>query len=207
MNINFSQVIRNLSDKDQKDYNDILESFSDRTEMVKELAELFGFTIGRESRLEKKEWALLPVVERVFRPFKWYLKRSGIEYSKSMPDNLRTPRMYRSELISILHNLMTNAIKAVRSEQDRRIEVKAFEEDGVVHILVLDSGKGLDKKFWEEVFEPFISYSEPDLRYGAGTGLGLKLVNDMVRSYEGEVHFIDAPDDWKTCIEVTLPKR
>ena len=207
MNINFSQVIRNLSDKEQKNYNDVLESFNDRTEMVKELAELFGFTIGRESRLEKKEWVLLPVVERVFRPFKWYLKRSGIEYSESMPDNLRTPRMYRSELISILHNLMTNAIKAVKNEQDRRIEVKAFEEDGVVHILVLDSGKGLDKKLWGEVFEPFISYSEPDLRYGAGTGLGLKLVKDMVRSYEGEVHFMDAPDDWKTCIEVILPKR
>ena len=33
------------------------------------------------------------------------------------------------------------------------------------------------------------------------------IVRDIVRSYGGEVQFIDAPNDWKTCIEVTLPKR
>lgn len=115
--------------------------------------------------------------------------------------------MYRSELVSVLHNLMSNAVKAVKGELDRRIEVKGFEEDDVIHIRFLDSGKGLDMSLREEVFEPFASYSEPDLRFGAGTGLGLKIVRDLVRSYGGDVRFIDAPDNWKTCVEVTFPAR
>jgi len=205
MIIKFSLVLKKLSEKEQMNYKDALESFSNRTEMIKELGEFLGLTIGRESRLERREWVLFPIVESVFRPFEWYLKESRIEYCNAIPDNLRTPRMYRSELISVLHNLMSNAFKAVKGEQDRSIEVKGFEENGSIHIQFLDSGKGLDKSLWEEVFEPFESYSEPDLRFGAGTGLGLKMVRDIVRSYGGEVRFINAPKNWKTCVEITLP--
>ena len=67
--------------------------------------------------------------------------------------------------------------------------------------------EGLDISKREMVFEPFESYSEPDLRFGVGTGLGLKIVRDIVRSYGGNVQFIDAPDNWKTCVEVTFPER
>jgi len=201
----FSLLLEQLPRKKQDNYNDILESFSNRTEMIKELGEFLGLTVGRESRLEKKEWVLFPIVESVFRPFRWYFKESGVEHRNSIPDYLRTPKMYRSELVSILHNLMSNAFKAVKGQKDRRIEVTGFEKDGNVHIQVLDSGKGLDRNLWEQVFEPFESYSEPDLRFGIGTGLGLKLVRDIIRSYGGKVKFINAPKNWKTCIEIILP--
>jgi signal transduction histidine kinase len=207
MNMNFLLILKKLSDKEQINYKDVLESFSNRTEMVKKLGEFLGLTVGRESRLERKEWVLFPIVESVFRPFVWYFKESGIEYHNTIPDNLRTPEMYRSELVSILHNLMSNAFKAVKGEEDRSIEVTGFEENGCVHIRFLDSGIGLDKSLWEEVFEPFESYSEPDLRFGVGTGLGLKIVRDFVRSYGGEVRFIEPPDDWNTCVEIKLPLR
>jgi len=207
INMNFLLILKKLSDKEEINYKDVLESFSNRTEMVKELGEFLGLTVGRESRLERKGWVLFPIVESVFRPFGWYFRESGIEYHNTMPDNLRTPEMYRSELVSILHNLVSNAFKAVKGEEDRCIEVTGFEENGCVHIRFLDSGMGLDKSLWEEVFEPFVSYSEPDLRFGVGTGLGLKIVRDFVRSYGGEVRFIEPPDDWNTCVEIKLPLR
>ena len=207
LSVNFASIIQKSPETEQEVYKDNLESFNNRTEMIKELGAFLGFTIGSESRLEKKEWVLLPIVKSVFNPFRWHLKEFGVEYFDDIPDNLRTPKMYRSELVSILHNLMSNAIKAVKGGLERRIEVKGFEEDDVIHIRFLDSGKGLDMSLREEVFEPFSSYSEPDLRFGAGTGLGLKIVRDLVRSYGGDVRFIDAPDNWKTCVEVTFPVR
>ena len=203
MIMNFSSVVKKMSTEEQLNYKDIIESFSNRTEMVKELGGFLGLTVGSESRLEKKEWVLLPIVGSVFKPFVYYLKEYGIDYNfKEIPDDLRTPKMYRSELVSILHNVMSNAIKAVKGEQDRRIEVRGFRDNGIVHIWFLDSGRGLGKNLWEEVFEPFETYSEPDIRFGAGTGLGLKIVRDIIRSYNGNVQFIDAPDNWKTCLEI-----
>jgi len=183
----------------------VLDSFSNRTEVVKELGEFLGLIMGADSRNEKRDWVLLPIVKQVFRPFEWYLKQGGIDWNPSIPDNLRTPRMYRAELVSILHNLMSNAVKAVRGEQSRHIEVKGWQEDNTLFIQFLDTGKGLDKSRWEAVFEPFESDSEPDIKFGVGTGLGLKIVRDIIKSYGGEVGFREPPKDWATCVEIYLP--
>ena len=207
MNTNFTSIIKKLPEEERVNYNNVTESFRTRIEMIKELGKFLGLTIGVESRQEKKEWVLHPIVENVFRPFNLYLEEFGIKYCNSVPDNLRSPKMYRSVLVAVLYNLLSNAVKAVKGEQDRRIEVTGFEEDGFVHILFLDSGRGLDKSLREIVFEPFESYSEPDLKFGSGTGLGLKIVRDLIRAHDGDVQFIDAPENWRTCVEIALPER
>jgi len=200
-------ILKRLPDADQSDYKYVLDSFSNRTEMLKELGEFLGLTIGRESRLDSREWVLYPIVESVFSPFKLYLEEFGIDYKNTIPDNLRTPKMFRSEIVSVLHNLMSNATKAVKGQHERHVEVTGFEEDGQVHIQFLDSGKGLNENRWTQVFEPFESDSEPDLRLGSGTGLGLKIARDIVRAYEGDIKFIRPPSGWKTCVEITLPQE
>ncbi|MGD2250608.1 MAG: ATP-binding protein [Candidatus Methanofastidiosia archaeon] len=206
MSDSFLSILKYAPEKQQKSYKAVLESFNGRTDMVKELGEFLGLIVSQESRLEKKEWVLFPIINNVFNPFKWYLKEFGIEYNNTVPRALRTPKMYRSELVSVLFNLMSNAIKAVKGQQERHIEVTGYEKDGSIYIRFLDSGVGLDKSRWEEVFEPFESDSEPDIRFGAGTGLGLKIARDLARSYHGEIRFIDPPNGWKTCVEIALPK-
>ena len=200
-------VLKKLPNVEQSDFKYVLESFSNRTEMIKELGEFLGLTIGKESRLERREWVLHPVVESVFRPFRQYFKDFGIDHRNTVPDNLRTPKMYRSEVVSVLHNLMSNATKAVKGQHERLIEVTGFEQNGRVHIHFLDSGKGLGESRWVEVFEPFESDSEPDLRLGSGTGLGLKIARDIIRTYGGDIKFISPPHNWKTCVEITLPQE
>ena len=207
MDENFSSIIQKMPEDERLNHGEIQKSFNNRIEMVKEFGHFVGLTVGGESRLEKKEWVISPIIESVFSPFKWYLHEFGIDYIITLPDNLRTEKMYRSELVSVLFNMLSNAIKAVKGTNDRRIEVTGFEEDNHIHIWFLDSGRGLDKCRWEVVFEPFETYSEPDLKFGVGTGLGLKIVRDIIKSYAGNVQFIDPPDDWKTCVEVVLPKR
>lgn len=202
--INFRKTIAGKGDKFLEN---LITSYYTQVEMIKELGKLMGSIIDRESRLQKKDWVILPIVNSIIKPFSNYINEVGASIKPNIPDYLRTPIMYRSELISIIHNLITNSIKAIRTTEDKKIEIQAFKKNNELIIHVLDTGKGLEKEKRNEVFLPFISYSEPDLRFGTGTGLGLKIVQDMVRSYTGNIKFIDAPDGWITCIEVTLPKE
>jgi signal transduction histidine kinase len=200
-------IRRTIAGKGDKFLENIIDSYYTQVEMVKELGKLMGSIINSESRLQKKDWVILPIVNDVVKPFSSYINKVGAKIESNIPDYLRTPIMYRSELISIIHNLITNSIKAIRTTREKQIEIRAFEENNEIIIHFLDTGKGLEKEKWAEVFSPFISYSEPDLRFGTGTGLGLKIVQDMVRSYNGDVKFIDAPKGWVTCIELKLPKE
>ncbi|MEW6663808.1 MAG: ATP-binding protein [Thermodesulfobacteriota bacterium] len=200
-----SELLTKMPQAQQEGFKTVLDSFSTRTEMVKDLGEFLGLTMGAQSRTERREWVVRPIVDSVFRPFTYYLGKIGITYRNTVPNELRTPPMYRAELVSALHNLMTNAVKAVRGGHKRDIEVTGSVVNGTVHILFLDSGKGLDRQRWEIVFEPFESDSEPDIKFGVGTGLGLKIVRDIVRSYGGEARFCQPPDGWTTCAELTLP--
>ncbi|MFH1671839.1 MAG: ATP-binding protein, partial [Pseudomonadota bacterium] len=199
-----SSILEQMPEPKLEGFKLVLESFSDRTEMVKELGELLGVTIGEESRAEIRNWVIYPIIESIFRPFARYLTQHGINYRNNVPKDLRTPRMYRSELVSVLHNLMTNAFKAVKGEHKREIDVTGYVKDGTVHVRFLDSGKGLNKARWDTAFDPFESDCEPDIKFGVGTGLGLKIVRDIVRSYNGEAQFCEPPDGWSTCIEITL---
>jgi len=196
---------RSIAGKEDKFLENLIDDHYTQVEMVKELGTLMGSIINSESRLQKKDWVLLPIAESVIKPFTNYVEKVGAEIICDIPDHLRTPIMYRSELISVLHNLITNSIKAIRTTKNKLIKVSAFKDKSIFFLQILDTGKGLEKEKWTEVFSPFVSYSEPDLRFGTGTGLGLKIVQDMINSYNGTIKFIEAPPDWITCIEVKLP--
>lgn len=203
---NYSYLLSKIPENEQIGYQEDLQSFADRTDMITEFGKFLGFTISKESRLEKLDWVLLSVIAKVHKPFQWYFRNNGIDFDiSSVPDDITTPKMYRSELASVIYNILSNALKATKGRQDRRIKIVAFEDREKLYIQFLDSGVGLEEERWEIVFEPFETFSEPDLRFGVGTGLGLKLVKDIIEAYNGSVSFKTPPDNWNACLEIVLP--
>lgn len=173
---------------------------------VKRLARMIGLMLGKDARVRKRALSIHKAVEKIFDPFKLYMEDNHIKPLNDVSEFSRTPPMYEAELQSILVNLMTNAIKALADVEEKRICVKVEDTEDSVSILFLDSGIGLPRERWEEVFDPFVSYSVPSLDFGVGTGLGLAIVNDIVESYGGKVRFIDSPKGWSTCVRIDLPK-
>ncbi|MDP3397358.1 MAG: ATP-binding protein [Methanoregula sp.] len=200
-----TEIINKAPPQEQQKYSKDLKTFNDRIQMIQDFQRFLGLSIGKESQSEMRKWIIKPIVDDIESPFKMQIEKRGISFNNAIPETIRTPLMYRSEFIAIIHNLMSNAIKAVTGQQDRRIEIQGFEKNDILYLRCLDSGKGLDKELWETVFKPFNSYGEPDLTYGAGTGLGLKIVRDIVEAYEGEVNFIPPPSGWNTCIQIKIP--
>ena len=105
----------------------------------------------------------------------------------------------RQRLSQVLVNLLTNACDA--SKPGDRVEIYAFESNGIVQLEVMDQGEGIPKESQEAVFEPFFTTKEP----GKGTGLGLSMVYRIIQDHNGAIE-IDSAPDLGTRIIVRLPQ-
>jgi len=194
-------------------FDRILEQARDWREMVTRQVSQLGFLLGKSKWERRRRLVLREVVDNVASPLSLYRRDFGIGFENQVPANLRTPPVFEAELHAVLLHVFTNALKAVRDKKVREIAVRANKEDDGVHVFMLDTGSGVEPERREEVFKPFVTTSTPDPILGVGTGLGLKIVRDILETYGGTARFID-PDrfadverQWHTCIEIILPER
>ena len=168
--------------------------------------ELVGLLVGVEARTRRRTLALRPVVESLVRAFAAYTERFGIKLENEVPATVRTPAMYEAELYAIIVNLLTNSFKAVRTGPQRRVRIDALGSAQHIVIRVHDTGGGIPDDVRDQMFEPFVTTSQPDPVLGVGTGLGLKIVHDLAVAWGGDARFVDASPPWATTIEIMIPK-
>jgi signal transduction histidine kinase len=189
----------------QGDLNELRNTLRSWTQMVEAQASQLGMLVGRDARSERRQIAVYPIVEQIESTFELYCEDHGIELVNAVPRYVRTPPLYLGELLSILLNVLTNALKTVKDEPVRRIEVLAQDDGRGVHIYVKDTGQGVDLDSQDGLFEPFEGTSTPDPILGVGTGIGLTIVRDIVEEHGGQVRFIAAHAPWRTRLEITIP--
>jgi signal transduction histidine kinase len=101
-------------------------------------------------------------------------------------------------LKQILLNLVQNARDAV--PEGLELEISIDRQDSQVAISVRDNGPGVPAAIHSRIFDPFFTTRAT----GGGVGLGLFLVEGMVRGYGGTVAVEDAPGGG-ACFRITLP--
>lgn len=102
------------------------------------------------------------------------------------------------DLVTVVGNLLDNAVDAVAGAPDRWVRFDAATEGGTLRITVTDSGPGVAAQDVELIFEP--GWSSKDAT--GSRGLGLPLVRQTVRQRGGSVRTRPGPGGW---FEVELP--
>ena len=110
-------------------------------------------------------------------------------------------------LDQVVTNLVKNAINYTPAGKDGTVTV-TVEPDGPgkIALTVADTGIGIDQKDLFHIFEPFYRGDTSRARgIGTGTsGLGLAIVNEIVRLHKGSINIRSAPGVG-TEIRITLP--
>lgn len=119
------------------------------------------------------------------------------------PDDEVVVHADKDEVHQIAMNLISNAIDGLGDGGggDRgsvKIELRREQDFGVLQVS--DDGSGIAEELRGRVFEPFFT-----TKGSAGTGLGLPVVHDIVRSLRGRV-VLDCPEAGGTTVTVHLPR-
>lgn len=109
-------------------------------------------------------------------------------------------------LSAVLENLVDNAIKY--SQAPPQVTVSAASgPKGQVTIEVQDRGIGIPRTHLRRVFERFYRVPDEAVRSRRGTGLGLFVVNALVRSLGGSVEALSPGSGQGATLRVILPSR
>ena len=127
---------------------------------------------------------------------------------------LFTKPMHPSEWSSILFNLYTNSKKAIKRQQSEgEILIECGEEEGSIFLEFSDNGDGIPEDAEEKVFDEFYTTTSTDTLDNLnesteklGTGLGLKIVKDIIKGYRGAIKIVSPKKELSTCVRVEIGK-
>lgn len=143
-------------------------------------------------------------------------RKSGITFiiPKRTAYYLYTLPMHPSEWSSILFNFYTNSKKAIkRTKAPGAISIECGINEKLVYLEFSDNGDGISPENEERIFEEFFTTTSQgildDINSSneiTGTGLGLKIVKDIVSSYRGNIEVVSPKAGYNTCMRVEVPK-
>lgn len=99
----------------------------------------------------------------------------------------------------VLVNLLKNSMEAMDNSGILTVQLSE-QEEGMLQLLVSDTGTGMDKEMVETIFNPFVSSKE------GGTGLGLPFVKKTITEYGGSVA-VSSELGKGTVFYLTMPKQ
>ena len=107
---------------------------------------------------------------------------------------------------TVFRNLMDNAIKYAGDPPQVEVSVRVTDRGRVV-TRIADNGGGVPTELRKHIFGMFFRGGSELTRRQKGTGLGLYIVNTLVRQMKGRVSVHDRPGQNGSVFEVDLPGR
>ena len=177
-----------------------LQVISDEIARIDRIVENF-LEFARPPKLRLRECRLGDIVNSVKTLLEYRLKAYNVELHYVCRPELPEVTVDADRIKEALVNLIINACEAM--ETGGRITITETREHHekmgeVVAVTVRDSGTGIPEAIKDKVVTPFFTTKED------GSGLGLSIVNRIVREHNGKFIISSNADKGATCI-ILLP--
>ncbi|MEI6214310.1 MAG: ATP-binding protein [Desulfuromonadales bacterium] len=156
-----------------------------------------------EQDIHREECDLVPLVAELL------AKRCGTDSKRSIevdfnPESLPLLKVDRRKIEFALDQLLENAFKFFDGHSHASVNVSTKAENGVVSIVISDTGIGIPQSELEKVFEKFYQIDPDNTGQVRGFGLGLFYAREFVRLHGGTIS-IDSEPEQGTTVTVAIP--
>jgi signal transduction histidine kinase len=188
------------TDSPERRHLDVIRKQTER--ITGTIQALLDYTRPRRPTL--REESLLPVLARVADLLLGRCRAKQARIALDLPVDLPAVQADADQLQQVFLNLLQNAVDAsppggtarvtagpdpVLPAEGRAGLIRGKAEPPCLAIHVVDAGSGMTADELDHVFEPFFSTKGR----GQGTGLGLPIVEEIVRAHRGEIELLSIP--------------
>ena len=205
-----AQQLRRASTK--RDFHAVRELTDDVRQAVRDARasrDLFTHLLDEEDRVEVARYRARAVLDSVAHQLRYFLRGVVVDH-EGVTDELRLPPGRMADWSALFQNVYTNAVNAMLDSDLRVIAAHSEEDAHRQHLVLQDTGAGVDVAEAEELFEPFerrleLSADRRALGIG-GTGLGLTIVRMIATSLRCDVAFVQPDDGYSTALRISWSK-
>jgi len=175
-----------LNEKQEEYINDILESGQHLLALINDILDLSKVEAGK-TQMEMGDVDVVALLEHSQTIIKERAVAHNIELKLEAGqeiEGLVIQADYR-RIMQVMYNLLSNAAKF--TEAGGGITTSAKKDNGFLNISVSDTGIGIDKKYFKDIFLEFHQIESLDKNKPAGTGLGLPLTKKFINMHDGEI--------------------
>lgn len=171
----------------RKTFTEIVQELNRVSEIINNLLSLN--TLTRPERMQFASIDIAPLAERVIERHRELAQERGIAITfREEPGSLVWGNTMALE--QVMMNLVKNALLYTPAHSKGQVSVSVRPDSGMVLFGVTDSGIGIAQEDLLHIFEPFYRADSSRSRgtQQTGSGLGLTIVNEMVRAHRGRIH-------------------
>jgi signal transduction histidine kinase len=127
------------------------------------------------------------------------IREKNIDVVRDFCSDMPGVPAYVGELNQVWTNLIDNAIFAM--EKNGRLTIISSCDAKNITVSFIDNGSGIPKEILSRIFDPFFSTK----KVGEGTGIGLDIVNRIIKHHNGEIKVKSEPGrtEFSVCLPLT----
>jgi len=196
---NFGEINYAATDSLEKVY----ESNERLIQLVENLLNISRIESGR-LQFNYEVIYLEDLVDSVVEELQGIAKKKGLKFTYKKPKKkLPKVKLDQEKIRQVVLNLIDNAIKYTRKGSVTVVLKKTGDD---VEFCVSDSGMGIRKEDLPNLFKKFIRGTGTALVHTEGTGLGLYVADQMIKSHNGKIWAESRGEDMGAKFCFVLPK-
>ena len=178
----------------EKMVSEIAEASNRIASLVKAIKEYSHMDGGAD----KKKIVLREGIQSTLTILQHKLKSKNIAIQLDIPDTLPQVNVSPGEINQVWTNLIDNAIDA--APEGGVLQIAASQDRDFVITKIIDNGSGIPEEVLGQIFDPFFTTKE----VGKGTGLGLEIVQNIIRQHNGKVTVSSKPGltEFSVCLPI-----
>ena len=184
-----------------KEYLDISSNEMQRLSMLVDKVLTLSIFEKNKVAFKYESVNLRDVIEEVLASLRPQLEKQDARVQLTGTAVLRADRFH---LVSVVFNLIDNAIKYSKQSVVINIELKENEKN--IELSVADNGIGIPAEYQQKIFETFFRVPHGDIHNAKGHGLGLSYVASVVDKHHGTIK-VESEVDEGTTFVLTFPKQ
>lgn len=163
--------------EDMKYYCEVIIDEAEKmNKMVKNLLALNQLEFGH-NELNIQRFDIVSVVNEIIKNFRIQAEQETVEISFNM-DKPIFVWADEFQIEQVITNYLSNAFNHV--DENKRIEVKIIENNGIVRVSVFNTGKNIPEEELENIWIKFYKVDKARTREYGGNGIGLSVVKAIM---------------------------